>query len=613
MKQEALRFLKAYSFDPYKIDRLLVSAFLYSRKILSIENENIKRLLITENCDDYISLQNFLRIQELSTFEDLIKAFEFVISPEDKVITGAIYTPDYIRNYILDNTFSNYSNFDKIKICDPACGCAGFLFNAAKKLKSLSNRSYSDIFKSNIFGLDIQEYSINRSEILLSLLAINDGEDKKKFKFNLFNGNALIFEWNKKILNFKGFDIVIGNPPYVCSRNIDLTTKEYLKFWSVCLSGHPDLYIPFFEIGLSVLKRNGILGYITMNTFFKSVNGRALREYFQREKNKFVLIDFGGTQIFNSKSAYTCICLIKKTNSRFLEYLRLTNPKELDSLTLDLTKISYSSLESLNGWNLQKMDLLNKIESIGVPLGEKFKTRNGIATLKNDIYIFDPIKEDDKYFYLENGGCYPIEKEICREIINPNKLIKINSIDSLKKKIIFPYYYEKETPKLIKENDLKSKYPKAYNYLRDKKDILETRDKGNGKYENWFAYGRNQSLEKLRYKLFFPHITPMIPNFVLNLDENLLFHNGLALISDNERDLLFMQKIMSSKIFWFYVINSSKPYGAGYFSLSRNYIKRFGVYDFTENEINQLIEEDDEEKINDFIGLKYGIDMNLLS
>ena len=52
------------------------------------------------------------------------------------------------------------------------------------------------------------------------------------------------------------------------------------------------------------------------------------------------------------------------------------------------------------------------------------------------------------------------------------------------------------------------------------------RDKEKGNYENWFAYGRNQSLEKMRNKLFFPHITPDIPNFVINTDEELLFHQA---------------------------------------------------------------------------------------
>lgn len=607
MKQEIFTYLKSYSFNPEKINRLVVSAFLYSNDITSIKNQRIKSLLITEQSDEFEALTSFLKIQKLSAFEELIEVFEFVISPQEKVVTGAIYTPNYIREYILDNTLSDFKTINDVTICDPACGCAGFLFNVAKKIKKRTKKTYFDIFKNNIFGLDIQEYSVMRSELLLTLLSIIEGEDNEVFEFNFFNGNALNFNWEEAITNFKGFDLVVGNPPYVCSRNIDEETKEYLKLWDVCSSGHPDLYIPFFEIGLTILKPEGHLGFITMNTFFKSINGRALREYFKNEQNEFKLIDFGGQQVFQSKSTYTCLCLIKKTKSEFLEYSKLDIPTNLDSSKIKFNKIPYDLLGSLNGWNLQEMEILNKIESIGTPLGEKFKTRNGIATLKNDIFIFDPIEEDDKYFYLQNGSVYPIEKDICNEIINPNRLTKIDSIEPLKKKIIFPYYYENDNVKLIKETTFKKDFPKAYKYLSAKKDILAKRDKGNGKYENWFAYGRNQSLEKLKHKLFFPHITPQTPNFVESLDENLLFYNGLALIGENERDLLFMKKIMSSRLFWFYIINSSKPYGSGYFSLSRNYIKRFGIYDFSEDEIDQLIKEENQEKLDDFIESSYGI------
>lgn len=607
MKQEVFTFLKSYSFDPEKINRLVISAYLYSNDILSIRNLKIKELLISNTSEEFKILTAFLKIQKLSNFEELVEIYEFVISPQDKLVTGAIYTPYYIREYILGNIFSDITEFDKITICDPACGCAGFLFNAAKKIKTLTGKTYYDIYKNNIFGLDIQEYSVKRAELLLILLAISQGEDNEVFEFNFFIGNALNFNWSEKIIDFKGFDVIIGNPPYVCSRNIDSKTKEYLKLWEVCSSGHPDLYIPFFEIGLSILKTNGYLGYITMNTFFKSINGRALREYFKNERNEFKLIDFGGQQVFHSKSTYTCICLLKKTESEYIEYSKLDVPSDIASKRIKFNKISYNSLDSFNGWNLQEMDILNKIESIGVPLGKKFKTRNGVATLKNDIFIFSPIKEDENYFYLKDEKVFPIEKEICNEIINPNRLTNIDSIESLRKKIIFPYYYENDNVKLIKEAKFKTDFPKAYEYLKVKRNILEKRDKGNGKYENWFAYGRNQSLEKLKFKLFFPHITPKTPNFVQSLDENLLFHNGMALIGESERDLHFMKKIMSSRLFWFYIQNSSKPYGSGYFSLSRNYIKRFGIYKFTEVEIDQLINESDPTSINNFIESRYEI------
>jgi adenine-specific DNA-methyltransferase len=85
-----------------------------------------------------------------------------------------------------------------------------------------------------------------------------------------------------------------------------------------------------------------------------------------------------------------------------------------------------------------------------------------------------------------------------------------------------------------------------------------------GTMKNWYAYGRNQSLEKLKYKLYFPHITSSTPNFIISTEEDLLFHNGIAIIGENKRELLFLQKLLSSRLFWFYIKNSSKPYGSDF-------------------------------------------------
>ena len=76
-----------------------------------------------------------------------------------------------------------------------------------------------------------------------------------------------------------GFDIIIGNPPYVSSSKISQESKDALCNWSVTRTGKTDLYIPFFQIALECLNDNGILGYITVNNFYRSVNGRAFRAY----------------------------------------------------------------------------------------------------------------------------------------------------------------------------------------------------------------------------------------------------------------------------------------------------------------------------------------------
>lgn len=603
MNKELQTYLKSYSYDPIKVNRLIVSNFLNANSKEKIKSKLLSSLRINKSSPDFKLVEEFSQIHAIRSIEDLIEAFEFVISPQEKIVTGAVYTPESIREYIITNTLVNVDELTTVQICDPACGCAGFLYTAAKYLKRETGRTYEDIYRDNLFGLDIQEYSIERSKILLSLVALLEGEDVD-FDFNLFTGNALGFNWNEEIADFEGFHVIAGNPPYVCSRNIDQQSKDLLKNWQVCSTGHPDLYIPFFELGMTYLRPGGVLGYITMNSFFKSINGRAVREFLSQFDNS--IIDFGGYQVFNSKSTYTCICFVQKRASNTLNYVKLNSIEELGR-TLQFQAINIQELDHRNGWNLQEMELLNKIESVGTPLGDKFKTRNGIATLKNNIYIFKPIKEDEEFYYLQNGRVYQIEKGICTDIINSNKFTKETSVDAIREKAIFPYRYVDNNVQLIDEQEFQNNFPMAYQYLSDKQKILANRDKGNKEYEKWYAYGRNQSLEKMPYKLFFPHISSDIPNFVENEEESLLFYNGLALVAKTRREIQLMRKILGSRLFWFYVTKSSKPYGSGYFSLSRNYIKRFGIADFTEEEVNFLIRENNKRRIDSFIEEKYGV------
>jgi len=176
MNNSILTYLRSYSYDPVQIDRLIVSAFLYSNSIKETDNALINSFLIKEGGEEYQSLLDFLKIQTFSEIEELIEIFEFVVSPEEKIVTGAVYTPKTIREYIIKQCYLKVFDFENLKICDPACGCAGFLLTAAKAIKQKTGLAYSQIFKKNIYGLDIQGYSITRSKLLLTLLAITEGE-----------------------------------------------------------------------------------------------------------------------------------------------------------------------------------------------------------------------------------------------------------------------------------------------------------------------------------------------------------------------------------------------------------------------------------------------------
>lgn len=605
MLQRIFPFLKRnLTQDPLLINRIFVTLYITYNNV-STCNSFVSKYIINNGDEDYKVLRqvlDFLKKQSVSKLdlEDMIKLFEFVISPSDRIVTGAIYTPSKIRKRILENSLSKQQNLSSIRVADIACGCGGFLMDVAKYIHEKTGKSYFLVYQENIFGIDIQSYSIERCKILLNLLALSEGECSE-FEFNLLNADSLDFHsegWN---VSFTDFDVIVGNPPYVCGRNMEDGTKEKTKMYEVCNAGSTDLYIPFFQIAIEMIKENGMLGYITMNTFLKSLNARELRKYFMEGSYNISIVDFRGHQVFSGKSTYTCLFFLKKEKSEMLHYYCDENA-ELSKRS-GYTDIPYSILDAEKGWNLNEHKVASKLESVGIPLAKFCQSRHGIATLSNKTYIFTPIDENDKFYYLEKEThIYQIEKEICKDIVNSNKLNSDISLDKIKHKVIFPYQLCDGKAFLIDENVMKHKFPMTYKYLESQRDELARRDKGKGKdYPVWYAYGRTQSLVMPSIKLFFPKIANKPLRCALVNAPNLLLYNGMAFVGEDERKMRILQKIFESNIFWNYIVANSKPYSSGYYSLNGSNIKNFGIPIFTEKEVEELLSIQNKDDINNWL------------
>lgn len=609
MLQRIFPFLKRnLTQDPLLINRIFLSLYITYNNV-STYNSFVSRYIINNGDEDYKVLRqvlDFLKKQSVSKLdlEDMIKLFEFVISPSDRIVTGAIYTPSKIRKRILEKCLSKQQNLSSIRVADIACGCGGFLMDVAKYIHEKTGKSYFLVYQENIFGIDIQSYSIERCKILLNLLALSEGECSE-FEFNLLNADTLDFHsegWN---VSFTDFDVIVGNPPYVCGRNMEDGTKEKTKMYEVCNAGSTDLYIPFFQIAIEMIKENGMLGYITMNTFLKSLNARELRKYFMEGSYNISIVDFRGHQVFSGKSTYTCLFFLKKEKSEVLHYYCDENAKL--SKRFGYTDIPYSILDAEKGWNLNEHKVASKLESVGIPLAKFCQSRHGIATLSNKTYIFTPIDETDKFYYLEKENhIYQVEKEICKDIVNSNKLNSDISLDKIKHKVIFPYQLCDGKAFLIDENVMKHKFPLTYKYLESQRDELARRDKGKGMdYPVWYAYGRTQSLVMPSIKLFFPKIANKPLRCALVNAPNLLLYNGMAFVGEDERKMRILQKIFESNIFWNYIVANSKPYSSGYYSLNGSNIKNFGIPIFSEKEVEELLSIQNKDEINNWLARYY--------
>ncbi len=598
------------------INKLIVSSFVKYHCLNVDRNNYLYRYLITSH-DEVLDKLNKIISQSPYEYgiEELVEVFEFVISPADKEVNGAIYTPEYIREAIVQRILSKYDSsvWCSMLYADLSCGCGGFFYSLIKIIKKeKTDFSISSFVRENILGVDIKEYSVERTKILLSLYALQEDEELNNSVFSILCQNTLnnTFVESSIVQQHGGIDVVIGNPPYVASSRMSEENRKYVKNWAVSKTGKPDLYLPFFQIGLESLKSGGTLGYITVNSFYRSLNGVAFRNYLSGKRLDSTIIDFGAEQLFKGCSTYTCICVISNNPTGLIHYQETTSDGLLE-LKDDLFEIiSYSSLDNKKGWVLKDKNTslkIRAIESVGKPLGEVVVIKNGLATLRNDIYLIKPLHTDRRYIYFEkNNTEHKVERTICRKIVKANIVRKESDIKNLYEYIIFPYQLENGLQKVISEEVFQRNYPLAYNYLVSKKSELAKRDNGHKTYPQWYAFGRSQALNLSGERLLVPHICDT-PCFVNCVHKSLLFYDGYSLFAESPRKLEVVRRILSSNVFWYYITKTSKPYRGGFFSLEKRYIQHFGLPILTEEQEDELLSLERQEEINTWLEKKYGI------
>ena len=291
---------------------------------------------------------------------------------------GVFYTPQYITKYIVENTvgklcsnkkeelgiveeeyFSDKkrqistkkSLLDKLEtyrewlkgitICDPACGSGAFLSAALQFLKSehqLINEMQAkvtgggiafayfdnDILENNLYGVDINEESIEIAKLALWLRTAQPFRKLSSLNKNIKCGNSLIsdptiagekaFNWEQEfpeVFEKGGFDIIIGNPPYVQLQSMGGMSDIYAQCGYQVYNKSADLYCLFVERGYSLLKEGGLQSYIMPNKWMLVAYGKELR-HFLASTNLQQIINFGDVQFFEGAATIVCIFVTKK-------------------------------------------------------------------------------------------------------------------------------------------------------------------------------------------------------------------------------------------------------------------------------------------------------------
>lgn len=206
------------------------------------------------------------------------------------------------------------------------------------------------------------------------------------------------FDWEKefpKIMENGGFDVVIGNPPYVRQEGLgDL--KEYFQRKYTVYHGMADLYAYFIEKGVSLLNNKGIFGYIVANKWMRANYGEPLRKWLKRQCIAQI-VDFGDLPVFQQATTYPCILVIGKDKPPSAFIAAQVKTLEFESLEGYVKENRHSVKLSIlddKGWSLadeRSTALLNKLKKTGIPLKEyvKGKIYRGVLTGLNEAFVID--------------------------------------------------------------------------------------------------------------------------------------------------------------------------------------------------------------------------------
>ena len=319
-----------------------------------------------------------------------------------------------------------------ITIIDPACGSGAFLnevFDYLLLEGEEVNREIArlrggqgelfrwdtHILANNIFGVDINAESVEITKLGLWLKTANKQEPLTYLEDNIKVGNSLIddpevagdlaFNWQeefKAIMENGGFDVVVGNPPYVRQELLSELKPALQKNFEV-YQGTADLFVYFVELGMKLLKEKGMFGYIVANKWMRANYGKSLRKYISTKTKLLQIIDFGELPIFENAATFPMILVTQKqeTTRQFFLYAPIKDLK-LQTLQKEIQKVgSELDNEALGdgNWTLtskQEVNLLKKMQQLGQPL-EKYisgKIYWGIKTGYNKAFVIDEFTKD---------------------------------------------------------------------------------------------------------------------------------------------------------------------------------------------------------------------------
>ncbi|EAI5127085.1 class I SAM-dependent DNA methyltransferase [Campylobacter jejuni] len=555
----------------------------------SFDDENYHDLKTLPNIDINIKCGNSLvsyfetgkSLNHYPNIKERINKYKRIVKDyKEGFYTDKSHINQEIKN--LKISFKNFCFVDKFK----------------KEMKSFNDKceKYSKKY-GNFLAVDDENLKFFVSANL-TLFDFDEKEATKEFAnlkkeydniFNLESNHP--FEWRfefPEILdddgNFKGFDLIIGNPPYIRQEELKELKPHLAKNYKV-YKGTSDIYTYFYELGFNVLKdRGGVLSYITSNKYTRAGYGEALREFLLKNVKFLEYTDLNGIKVFDSATVDTSILCFEKSKSKDnkFKYLALSNEILKTcaydiGLYKDFAEFSQNSLskESFTFSDENTSALKAKIERIGTPLKEWYglNINYGIKTGHNEAFIITTEKRNEILANCKDEA----EKERTAKLIR--KMLRGRDIKR--------YSYEwaglwviGTFPSLKLDIE---QYPALKQYLSQFLPRIEqSGEKGCRKKTSnkWFetqdniAYYEEFEKEKIVYPNMNKEFIAFFDNefFLLNQKCFILSHQ-----SNNKKELLYLTALLNSNVNFYYFKQIGAKLGASGYEMSKIFVEKLPI------------------------------------
>jgi type I restriction-modification system DNA methylase subunit len=511
----------------------------------------------------------------------------------------------------------------KLKIVDPACGSGAFLIAAFDflaseykrvhdKISELSNTELlfdfdKQILQNNLNGVDINPESIEITKLSLWLKTAKRNKKLTTIEQQFQVGNSLglvepapnsDFCWKTqfaKIMDAGGFDVVLGNPPYV-RQELFGDLKPYLQQHYAVYHGVADLYAYFFELGLKLLKPEGMLGFISSATFFKTGSGQGLREFLQQSACLKKVVDFGDLQVFEGVTTYPAILIFQNVppvSDSVIKSLVLKDelPAKLSDAFAALHGEMQHSQLTAECWQLENA----RLNRLRLKLTQGFPTLKevygsplyGIKTGLNEAFVIDRATKD-KLIKQD-----PKSADLLKPFLEGKDLKKWHAQSRDLWIIFIPWHFPLHKDSSITgvsekaEQEFAKQYPAVYQHLTQFKNALSARNKAETgiRYE-WYALQRHAATyyeEFEKVKVQYAHFSHG-PLFHLN-SSNHYSNDKSYIISSNDN---FLLGLLNSKIMWLLITSLCPFVRGGYYELRAQYVETLPIPPATDEQKTRI-------------------------